>query len=672
MVRASVVGWACLGLGLSLGLTGCGAMSVGSSAAGSASGTTGAVRSGVALSGTVHGGQQPIAGAHVYLLAAASGASGAGQAAYGGAGIAASATNQSQSLLTSAGNTTLDSSGGATNGWYYVTTDASGNFSISGDYTCTAGQQVYLYSLGGNAGSGANASAGLLAALGSCPSGGNFLSGSTPVTYVVINEVSTVAAAYAMAGFATDATHVGSSGTALALTGIANAFAAVNNLENLSTGAALFSNPAGGLSDLYTLNTLADIIAACVNSNGAVTGGTAPTACYTVFTNALSSGATGTQPTDTATAMLNIAHNPSTTNPSGLFALVGSSPPFLPDLQFAPDSFILTIDFSAVAFSNTGLAIDGSGNVWMTSNPGLGTGLVVLSNSGANLSTPGNYGGGTGGLASPANPTAIAIDQAGNAWITNSHDNNVIELSNSGVVLSGASGYTGGGLNNPLRIAIDSSGNAWVTNVNGNSVTEISSSGSILSGASGYTSGGLDEPVGIAIDGTGNVWIANYGGSSLVELSSAGVPLSGANGFTSSNLQWPTGVAITASGSVWVLSDTSSPAPYSGLVEFSSTGSELLSGPWTTLTGIALDGGGDLWLTAQNQYYGTTFGEGPGLSPSLGSAFNYGGVAVAVDGSGNVWEVPESGGLEEMVGAGVPVVTPLSVAVQNNALASRP
>src|SRR5580700_10781395 len=78
---------------------------------------------GARLTGVVHGGQQPIVGAHVYLFAAASGASGAGRAAYGGAGIAASTSNASVSLLTSG---TLDSSGGATNGDYYVTTDSNG------------------------------------------------------------------------------------------------------------------------------------------------------------------------------------------------------------------------------------------------------------------------------------------------------------------------------------------------------------------------------------------------------------------------------------------------------------------------------------------------------------------------------------------------------------------
>ena len=115
-----------------------------------------------------------------------------GQQDLAGPGIAASASNASVSLLTSGSGTTLDTSSGATNGDYYVTTDSNGGFSITGEYTCTSGQQVYLYALGGNPGSGTNSAAGLMAALGNCPAAGNFLA-ATP--YVVINEVSTVAAA---------------------------------------------------------------------------------------------------------------------------------------------------------------------------------------------------------------------------------------------------------------------------------------------------------------------------------------------------------------------------------------------------------------------------------------------------------------------------------------------
>jgi len=186
---------------------------------------------GVSISGVVHGGQQPIVGAEVFLFAA-------NATGYGGNGVAAIAGNASISLLKSAANTAQDTnSADPTYLDYYTTTGSGGSFAITGDYSCTPGQQVYLYALGGNptypAGS-ANSAIGLLAALAACPSADSFPSS----TFVVVNEASTVAAAYAFAGFATDALHVSSSGTVLAQTGIANAFANAANLETLSTGVA--------------------------------------------------------------------------------------------------------------------------------------------------------------------------------------------------------------------------------------------------------------------------------------------------------------------------------------------------------------------------------------------------------------------------------------------------
>src|ERR1035438_10016008 len=56
------------------------------------SAVTSSAVAGQALQGGVHGGQQPVVGAHVYLFAANS-------TGYGGAGIAASASNASISLL---------------------------------------------------------------------------------------------------------------------------------------------------------------------------------------------------------------------------------------------------------------------------------------------------------------------------------------------------------------------------------------------------------------------------------------------------------------------------------------------------------------------------------------------------------------------------------------------
>ena len=353
---------------------------------------------GARLTGTVHGGQQPIVGAHVYLLAA-------GTTGYGGAGIAPSSSNASVSLLTTGSGS--DSVG------EYVTTASDGSFSITGDYTCTTGQQVYLYALGGNPGAGANPAAGLMATLGNCPVAGVFPSS----TFVMMNEVSTVAAAYAMAGFATDATHVGSSGTALAQVGIANAFANAANLVELPSGTALATTPAGnGFAPQAQINTLGNILAACVNSTGTVTGPTNPTPCYTLFSNALSSGTTGVQPINTATAAINIAHN-SATNIANLYSLASSSPPFAPGLTVQPKDFTVRLGFTG------------------------------------------------GGL---YHPNMVAIDGKGNAWLSNLNNNSqagtVTEYSSLGAAISPSTGYAGGGLASAGYIAIDGSGNAWIAN----------------------------------------------------------------------------------------------------------------------------------------------------------------------------------------------------------------
>jgi hypothetical protein len=355
-------------------------------------GQTATSSAGAKLTGTVHGGQQPITGAHVYLFAANAGVFTPNTNGYG---------NASLSLLTSASNTTLDSSGGATNGDYYVTTDSSGNFAISGDYTCAAGQQVYLYSLGGNPGSGTNAVASLMAVLGNCPTAGNFTA-ATP--YIVVNEVSTIAAAYAVAGFATDPTHLSGSGTTLALTGIANAFANAANLGTLSTGVALATTPSGyGTVPRAEINTLADMLAACINSTGAITGPTNPTTCYTLFNGTLSGGSTGAIPNDTASAAINIAHNPGISdsiNGPTLYGLITDSAPFQPTNPYS----------SAVAYV-----------------------MPIV------------YGG-------VAAPRGIAIDGSGNVWMTGSIFSNVFELSSSGAILSGSSGYTGGGISRCERV----------------------------------------------------------------------------------------------------------------------------------------------------------------------------------------------------------------------------
>ena len=615
---------------------------------------------GLSIQGSVRGGQQPIVGAHVYLFAA-------NTTGYG---------NASVSLMTSVlGSTTLDASGGATNGDYYVTTGAGGAFSITGDYSCTPNTQVYLYSLGGNPGSGVNSGAGMLAALGNCPSGGNFL---TATPYVVVNEVSTIAAAYSFAGFATDATHVSSSGTALAQVGIQNAFANAANLEGLSTGVALATTPNGnGTAPQSEIYTLADILASCINSDGTISGPTNPTACYTLFNNAKSGGSTGTVPSDTATAAINIAHNPGA-NVASLYALVTAQAPFGSTLGAQPNDFTVGLQFTGGGLNDPyDIAIDGSGNAWITNN-GTGGSVTKLTSTGVPIMSSTGYTG--NGLTSNLN--GIAIDLTDNAWIPATNNNSVVEISSTGSFLSGSTGYTGGGLNFPFSIAIDGSGNAWVTNIASGhfNISEFSSAGTAVTGSNGYTDGTLSTPYSIAIDGTGNVWVADKGNSKVTELSSAGAALSGVNGYSGGGVNVPYSIAIDNSGNAW-LADTG--GLNTNVAKLSSGGVAI--SPSTGYTGggvdtpvaVAIDGSGNAWVANNGTNISITelANNGTAISPSTGyiapgvNSLN----AIAVDGSGNVW-VADKNALQitEMIGLATPVVTPLSVGAKNNTLGHRP
>jgi streptogramin lyase len=576
-----------------------------------------------ALTGVVKTGNKPASGAHVYLYAANT--AGYGQATF--------------SLLSAALTVTSDTLGA------YVLTDPFGKFTMSGAYTCTSGQQLYIYALGGDSGSGANSASGLLAVIGSCPSS------SGPAITVTVNEVTTIAAAYTMAPYAADATHVSSSGTPLALVGIANAFANAANLVTLSTGVALATTPAGnGTVPQAEINSLANILAACVSS-----GSSASANCTLLFTNATAGGFSGGSiPTETATAAINIAHNPAV-NTTSLFNIPGSSTPFLPVLGGATNDFTIALSFAGGGLNGPqGIAIDGSGNAWVTNFSG--NSVTKLSSLGAVLSPAGGYTG--NGL---NNPFGIAIDGSGNAWVANYGNSSVTEITSAGTFPSGATGYTAGGLNHPRGIAIDGLGNAWIANYGGNSVTKLSSSGTAATG-SPFT-GGLNQPFGIAVDGSGNAWISNYLGNSVTALSSSGSAVSGSP-FTGGALLSPVAVALDSSGNEWIANGTGA-----SITKLSHAGA-VLSGT-TGYTGIgigfpygiAVDGSGNVWTANQNPYNITEFSSS-GAILSGPNSYSYSGLnlptSIVIDGSGNAW-VANNGNntVSEFVGVASPVVTPI-------------
>jgi len=585
--------------------------------------------------------------------------------------VAATGYGKPSVSLLDAGSTGSQDSVGA-----YVVTAADGSFTIPGYYSCSSQTNVYVYTSGGDSGLGNNSAATELAAIGPCPQVG------AVAPAVVVDEVTTVAMSFALAGFANDALHIASSGSSLALTGVANAFVNASNLAPATTGLAPAMIPSGSATvPQSNINTLANILSACIHSAGA-----GSPACGALLGNA------GSAPpsSDTASAMIAIAHSPAS-NVSTLFAQQAATPPFVPSLTTAPNDFSLGLVFTGGGINETfGMAVDTMGNVWSTNNSYY---LTEISSAGVFLS-------GTSGYFSGAYvPGPIVLDLNGNVWIGNGAHTidgpgSIFELSSNGVVLSGVNGYGYGLLRTPQGLAVDTSNNIWVADQVSDNVVEFSNAGQVLSGTKSFTGGGIMNPNQLAITSSGDVWNTNLTAPSISALSGSGAPLTPQAGVTGAGFVGGASLAIDHQNNIW----TVGAGPGAQVSKVSPDGVVLSGSGYATIgvggthaggTTIAIDGDGNVWVPLFfSPYVIELSSAGATLSGTTGYA---GGVSsgpanIVIDGSGDVWvssatftPPPKRGvagvytwRITEMIGVAAPVVTPIAAGVQLNMLGARP
>lgn len=202
-----------------------------------------------------------------------------------------------------------------------------------------------------------------------------------------------------------------------------------------------------------------------------------------------------------------------------------------------------------------------------------------------------------------------------------------------------------GNLHNPAAAVVDGSGRLWVADANNNRVLEYdnpltSPVANRVIGQPGFASdtpntGGISasslwEPLAIAVDSAGRLWVADAGNHRVLEYDNpltspvanrvlgqpdftSGTPNTG--GISASSLSSPAGVAVDASGRLFVAEQgnnrvleydnplTSSVANrVFGQPNFTSgtanNGGVSASSLWSP-TGVAVDGGGRLWVTEQ-------------------------------------------------------------------------
>jgi hypothetical protein len=287
------------------------------------------------VTGTIYGGQQPIANATVTLWAA------------GNTGYGSAATQLATTTSTATGSFSFGTGSGNT-------------YTCPANNSATASQSIYITSVGGQPTTGVtNTSAALMVALGDC------LSIKSLNPNVNINELTTVASITALQQFFTPSSSgLGNIGTSPTnALGLANAMRSVANLVNTATGNSFASTTIAGAVAGYTtnpvvtvtpeqskLNTMADILAACINS------ATGSTPCNTLFGNV------GNTAKDTLQAAYDMASLPSGTGSSAscngvttatsicnLYALASSMSPFQPTLASAPTDWTIGVTYSSAS-----------------------------------------------------------------------------------------------------------------------------------------------------------------------------------------------------------------------------------------------------------------------------------------------------------------------------------
>jgi len=553
-----------------------------------------------------------------------------------------------------------------------TTTSDGGNFRFSTSYTCASGQFAYITATGGDVTnhSGSpkiNNNLVLMAALGPCSS----VSSST---FINLNELSTVAAAYALDNFMyVDATTPGSqlvyvsapannnattgactgTGTSMSCTaaGLSHAFANALNLVNavgtyssLPSGYANTTVPGNSNTSVpqAVISSLGDIMQYCTNSAGGTAGDSSP--CGNFFTATTPpSGTTGTAaPTDTLTALMNIARAPYY-NVSSLFNLISGTPPWV-GLTAAPNDWSVAIAYSKAAGSGSTLgypvwvALDPNDNVFVLTGNAYavtGAGIEAMTNGGVSIwSNP---------WASPlTGMTAggqLAVDITGNKlWQS-------VNISGSGFGIYQYSAASGGSpsislttaadlLSTPGPVALDRFNNLWYARTSSSCSTQCvlevpSSGGTYPTTALGNYNKDTTSATQVFVDPGGYVWASGITKTTPVDelymlynTGTASAPTYGASGATDKVVAltpttYPT-ISKDAAGNIWA-------AGASTIYEFTPT----LSGATSTFGSAVLttttaagkptpgmvDGGGVYW------YGGTGYPVLPATTPIAGGIF---------------------------------------------------
>jgi DNA-binding beta-propeller fold protein YncE len=175
------------------------------------------------------------------------------------------------------------------------------------------------------------------------------------------------------------------------------------------------------------------------------------------------------------------------------------------------------------------------------------------------------------------NPWGVAVDPWGNVLVADASNDAIRKISPTGHVttlagLAGVSGQTDGPgdrarFNHPYGVAVDGAGNVYVSDSGNQTIRRITPEGAVITiaGLPGHagpadgppTNARFNDPEGLAMDASGNLYLADAGNNLVRKITPSG-SVSTLSLPTGNDAPWhnPGGIAVDPSGNVFV-ADTS-------------------------------------------------------------------------------------------------------------------
>ena len=306
---------------------------------------------------------------------------------------------------------------------------------------------------------------------------------------------------------------------------------------------------------------------------------------------------------------------------------------------------------SALLGQPLGIAVDANGNIYFADfdlfvvrRVDAATGIITtIAGVAGQLDLFGGDGdGGPATSATLGTPLGVALDAAGNLYISDEMNSRVRKVDRSTGIITTVAGDGGvffggdGGqatlasIANPQGIALDSLGNMYIADTANLRVRKVSTSGIITtiagngspasSGDGGLaTAAGLANPRRVSVDGAGNVFILDVAGTTarirrvatngIITTVAGGGATDGTSGSpTSANLGAAVDVDVDGAGAlliagqlrVWkadLAANTIAVVAGSGLAGFSGDGGDATLAQLEGLGGITVAGDGTFWVT---------------------------------------------------------------------------